>query len=330
MQENKENYKVMNLVGVPTDYSDKNNWAHLPENTDNAVDTFFIYPTLYVNPEPDAPTIVPVNDSMLRECVNEFYLEIPVLFEDITNLYEPFYRQSNLCALTGMTHEEIMEFQSHEQRTDVYAALDYFFEHYNQGRPFILAGHSQGSLMLKMALCDYFREHTEYLERMVAAYVIGFSITPDDLKANPALKFAEGADDTGVIVSWNTEGPENKNEKNAVVLENAISINPLNWKRDDTYAPASKNIGDRIPIMEPGTFEALEFKFHKPGLADAQIDLERGVVVCTTLADQYVAPETHGVDNIFGPASLHESDYAAYWDNIRENVMTRIDAFLNK
>ena len=223
-----------------------------------------------------------------------------------------------------------MEFQSHEQRTDIYAALDYFFEHYTQGRPFILAGHSQGSLMLKMALSDYFREHTEYLERMVAAYVIGFSVTPDDLKANPALKFAEGADDTGVIVSWNTEGPENKNEKNAVVLENAISINPLNWKRDDTYAPASENIGDRIPIMEPGSFEALEFKFHKPGLADAQLDLERGVVVCTTLSDQYVKPEEHGAENIFGPASLHESDYAAYWDNIWENVMTRIDSFLNK
>ena len=184
--------------------------------------------------------------------------------------------------------------------------------------------------MLKMALCDYFREHTEYLERMVAAYIIGFSVTSDDLKVNPALKFAEGADDTRVIVSWNTEGPENKDEKNTVVLENAISINPLNWKRDDTYAPASENIGDRIPVMESGTFEALDFKFHKPGLADAQLDLERGVVVCTTLADQYVKPEEHGADNIFGPASLHESDYAAYWDNIRENVMTRIDAFLNE
>ncbi len=330
MQDKKENYKVTNLVGVPTDYSDKNNWAHLPENTDNAVDTFFIYPTLYINPEPDAPTIVPIDDPMLHECVNEFYLEIPVLFEDITNLYEPFYRQSNLCALTGMTPEELMEFQLREQRTDVYAALDYFFEHYNQGRPFILAGHSQGSLMLKMALCDYFREHTEYLERMVAAYIIGFSVTSDDLKVNPALKFAEGADDTRVIVSWNTEGPENKDEKNTVVLENAISINPLNWKRDDTYAPASENIGDRIPVMESGTFKALDFKFHKPGLADAQLDLERGVVVCTTLADQYVKPEEHGADNIFGPASLHESDYAAYWDNIRENVMTRIDAFLNE
>ena len=152
-------------------------------------------------------------------------------------------------------HEELVEFQTHEQRTDIYAALDYFFEHYNQGRPFILAGHSQGSVMLRMALCDYFKEHTEYLERMVAAYVVRFSITPDDLKVNPALKFAEGADDTGVIVSWNTEGPGNKNAKSAVVLENAISINPLNWKRDDTYAPASENIGDRLIIMEPGNFE---------------------------------------------------------------------------
>lgn len=199
MQE-KENYKVMNLVGVPTDYSDKNNWAHLPEKTDNAVDTFFIYPTLYTNPEHDAPAIVPVDDPILRETVNDYYLGTPVLFEEMTNLYEPFYRKSNLCTLTGKTPTELTEFQLREQRTDIYAALDYFFENYNQGHPFILAGHSQGSAMLKIALCDYFKEHTEYLERMVAAYVIGFSITPDDLEANPALKFAEGADDTGVIV----------------------------------------------------------------------------------------------------------------------------------
>lgn len=262
--------------------------------------------------------------------MNDYYLGTPVLFEEMTNLYEPFYRKSNLCTLTGKTPTELTEFQLREQRTDIYAALDYFFENYNQGHPFILAGHSQGSAMLKIALCDYFKEHTEYLERMVAAYVIGFSITPDDLEANPALKFAEGADDTGVIVSWNTEGPENKNEKNAVVLENAISINPLNCKRDDTYAPASENIGDHINIMDPRSFKILDLKVHKPGLADAKVDIERGVVVCTTLADQYVKTDELGIATIFGPASLHESDYAAYWDNIRENVMTRIDAFLNK
>ena len=330
MQNEKQNYKVTNLVGVPTDYSDENNWAILPENTDKDVDTFFIYPTVYNNPEPDAPKIVPVEDPMLRANVNDFYLDIPVLFEEMTNLYEPFYRQSNLSAFSGMTYDEIIEFQSREQRTDLYAALDYFFEYYNNGRPFILAGHSQGSLMNKIALRDYCKEHSEYLNRMVAAYAIGFSITPDDLKANSALKFAEGPDDTGVIVSWNTEGPENTNEKNGVVLENAISINPLNWKRDNTYAPPSENIGDRIPIMEPGSDEVSKFKVHKPGLADAQIDLERGVVVCTTLAEGYIKSFTPETENIFGPASLHEHDYAAYWDNIRENVNTRINAFLDK
>ncbi len=135
--------------------------------------------------------------------------------------------------LQEKSQEDLLAFQFREQRTDVYAALDYFFEHLNDGRPFILAGHSQGSVMLKIALTDYFKEHTDYLERMVAAYVIGFSITKEDLEINPALKFAEGEDDTGVIVSWNLEGPENKNEENAVVIENAIAINPLNWKRDD-------------------------------------------------------------------------------------------------
>lgn len=184
--------------------------------------------------------------------------------------------------------------------------------------------------MLKIALCDYFKEHTEYLERMVAAYIIGFAITTDDLEINPALKFAEGADDTGVIVSWNTEGPGNKNEKNGVVLENAISINPINWKRDDTYAPASENLGDHIPVMKPGTLEAEDFNAHKPGLADAQVDLERGTVVCTALEEEYVTPLIPGMPNIFGPASLHLIDYTAYWENLKENVKTRIEAFQNK
>ncbi|MBQ2832709.1 MAG: DUF3089 domain-containing protein [Methanobrevibacter sp.] len=312
------------------DYSDENNWVPLPENADKAVDTLFIYPTLYVNPEPDAPAIVPVEDPMLRETVSNHYSQAPMVFEEMTNVYEPFYRQSNLCALNGKNPEELMAFQLREQRTDVYAALDYFFEHYNKNRPFIIAGHSQGSLMLKIALCDYFKEHTDYLERMVAAYIIGFSITTDDLMINPALKFAEGEDDTGVIVSWNTEGPGNKNEENAVVLENAISINPLNWKRDDTYAPASENLGDRIPVMNPGTLLAVDFNVHKPGLADAQLDLERSTVVCTALEDEYVKPIVPEMGDIFGRASLHLVDYTAYWDNIRENVKTRIEAFLNK
>ena len=46
MRSEKEQYRVTNLVGIPTDYSNKDSWAHLPESTDKAVDTFFVYPTV--------------------------------------------------------------------------------------------------------------------------------------------------------------------------------------------------------------------------------------------------------------------------------------------
>ena len=330
MQKETGKYRVTNLVGTPTDYSNRNNWVHLPENADKEVDTFFVYPPVYINPAPDAPKIVPVEDEMLRSAVQGHFHEAPQAFVDLTNLYEPYYRQSNLCALMGKGQEGCLEYQHQEQRTDVYAALDYYFEHYNQGRPFILAGHSQGSMMLKIALTDYFKEHTDYLERMVAAYVIGFSITTDDLEANPALKFAEGADDTGVIVSWNTEGPGNKNVLNPVVMKNSIAINPLNWKRDDTYAPASENLGDRLPVNDGPSFIPTSFTTDNPGLADAQLDVERGVVVCTGLKDYYATPVVPGGEPPFGPAGLHLVDYGAYWENLRENIRTRIKAYFDR
>ena len=169
-----------------------------------------------------------------------------------------------------------------------------------------------------------------HLEKMVAAYVLGYSFTTEDLAANPALKFAEGADDTGVIVSWNTEGPGNKYEENSVVKPGAIAINPLNWKRDDTYAPASENLGDRLPDYDESGINALDYQVHTPGIADARLDTERGVVVCTTMPDRYIKALAPGVRNVFGPASLHTGDYPNYWENIRENVRTRTRAYFQK
>ena len=296
------------------DYSDKNNWMHQPEATKD-VDCFYVYPTEYVDDSEGAPVFADINEPAMRQPASLTYLIQGTAFEDVANVYVPFYRQCNMAALAKMSVKDRNAALDSIPKTDVFAALDYYFEHLNGGRPFILAGHSQGSIMQSFVLAEYMKAHPEYLKRMIAAYVIGYSITADYLKANPHLKFAERADDTGVIISYNTEAAGNTD--NIVVLPGAISINPLNWKRDETYASAEENLGGYIYNEKT---ESLELY---PHAADAKIDLKRGVVITTTKA---VAPET--VD-LFGPASFHENDYPLYYFNIKANVATRVAAYKN-
>jgi len=314
-QRTKQVFQMEEFIGTPSDYSKNENWMKIPEITHD-VDTFYLYPTAYVDDAADAKPICDIDCEPMRKQAQNIYEVQATAFEESTNVFAPYYRQSNIYTISGMSHEEVHEFQRNEQRTDVYAALDYYFENYNEGRPFILAGHSQGSIMTRMVLGEYMQAHPEYYERMVAAYPIGYAITSDWLKEHPYLKFAEGADDTGVIVSWNTEGPENKGHSSLVVEENAVSINPINWKRDDTYASFEENLGSRIWNEEKQEYEIVM------GRADAQVDTERGVVVCTSQDVEYNAMES-----LFGPQSLHADDYPLYYENIRENVKTRIESY---
>ena len=317
-------YEIGELVGTSSDYSKADNWLNIPEITKEA-DTFYIYPTVYIDTSEGAPQIAPIDSVSMRTGAQSMFARQASVFMESTNVFAPNYRQSNLTTLSGRDYKEIYEFQCQEQRTDIFGALDYYFENYNNGRPFFLAGHSQGSIMTKIVLNEYMQAHPEYYERMIAAYVIGYAVSQDDLDTYPHLKFAEGADDTGVIVSWNTEGPENLGQVNSVVLPRSISINPLNWKRDETYASAEENLGDRFLNAETGEYVA-----RKPGVADAQINPERGTLICTTLPDWYIATDGLGTANPFGPASLHGVDYDAYYFNIQENVKVRLEKFLSK
>ena len=309
-------YEIENLVGTPSDYSDENNWMKIPEIT-KEVDTFYIYPTVVADASEDVPDIVPIDYEPMRTNAQGVYEMQGTVYEESTNVFAPYYRQSNLIAIGNLRGDDLFQYQMQEQRTDIYAALDYYFENYNDGRPFILAGHSQGSIMSIIVLGDYMQAHPEYYERMVAAYPIGFSVTKEWLEEHPYLKFAEGADDTGVIITWNTEGPGNKGQDNIVVEEGAISINPLNWKRDDTYAGVDENLGSLVQNEETGEYEI------KDGMGDAQVDTERGVVICTTDTDYVPAAE------VFGPASLHRWDYGLYYVNIQKNVADRINSYMS-
>jgi len=302
------------------DYSLPDCWLQVPEITKD-VDTFYVYSTVYFDSsfEEGAPDYAALdNPEMLLGALGEYATNASV-YEDSTNVFVPYYRQAGMryanevsktgnidAALSGISYD------------DMSAALDYYFEKCNNGRPFIIAGHSQGSAMVRYILKNYFKKHPEYYERMVAAYAIGYSITKEDLESNPHMKFATGESDTGVIISWHTEGPKNveENARNVAVLPHGISINPLNWKRDETYAPASENLGSYMPNAESEMYEITDVG------ADAKVVLNRGVIVTNTTYDQYAPAE------FFGPQSFHEDDYTLYYNNLKANVAKRIAAYM--
>ncbi len=306
-----------------TDYSLRDNWCVIPEIT-KKVDTIFIYPTVYCNYKKDAPQYAPLHDEMMTEGAEREYQKLAGVFEESTNVFVPYYRQANITIeVEAYDRDGDLEscLEGEYPETDINAALDYYFKNYNDGRLFILAGHSQGAAMVRLILKNYFGAHPEYYKRMVVAYVIGYSITRDDLRDYPYLKFAQGESDTGVIVSWNTEGEGNKNAYNIVVMKDGVCINPINWRLDDTYASADENLGSWVKDPETGEMVSMNIG------ADAQLDLERGVVICH--ADYpFIGDGNEDAEEIFGKESFHNGDFTLFYNNFKENVAKRCDAFL--
>ena len=77
------------------------------------------------------------------------------------------------------------------------------------GAPFFIAGHSQGSLNLLEVMKEQFHDQ-KLNSKLVAAYLIGYSVTDDDLEQYPWLKIAKSENDLGVIITYNTQSVDAK------------------------------------------------------------------------------------------------------------------------
>ncbi len=303
------------------DYSKSQNWLSLPSTAGKSVDVFYVYPTEYNKIEKTDPMICEIDNPSMIKGANQAYQRQATAFETVGNIYAPYYRQASAEVLS-LPLDEQTAIVGGIPTSDVTAAFDYYIKNYNNGRPFILAGHSQGSNILVFLLSDYMKQHPDVYKRMVAAYVIGYSITGDYLTNNPHLKFAEGADDTGVIISYNTESPDFTGT-NPVVLPGALVINPITWTRDETEATAAQSSGS-ITLNADGTV-ALDV-VPVMNFADAKIDKAKGVLICSSVTPEILAPGNELVATGF----YHTFDYPLYYFNIKENAANRVKNFLNK
>jgi pimeloyl-ACP methyl ester carboxylesterase len=308
------------------DYSNEANWMVLPSSQDaKEVDVFFLYPTVYQQSSSSDPIVCAIDNPQMQADAQIAFTRTASVFDTLANIYAPYYEQAAIQVLQ-MPLDQQQSIVGGQPTSDAISAFDYYIKHYNKGRPFILAGHSQGSNIMLNLMADYMGKNPDVYKRMIAAYVPGYSITPQYHQQNPELKFATGADDTGVMISYNTVAP-NASVPDPVVLPGAMVINPITWTTDETPATAAQNLGGIA--LDSNGYAVLDAQGNPQRVlnyADAQIDTAKGELICSTADPSTLAPG----NALVAAGIYHNYDYPFYYFNLRENAANRIILFLAK
>lgn len=132
-----------------------------------AVDCFYVYPTVDSGPganeDIDAPH--PAEISVTRTQAAPF--------GTLCNMFAPLYRQATLRSLFSATNRATSAGLAYG---DVQDAFRYYLGHLNQGRPFILLGHSQGSSVLTQLMSQMIDPNAALRRQMISAVVPGWPI----------------------------------------------------------------------------------------------------------------------------------------------------------
>ncbi|WP_462324905.1 DUF3089 domain-containing protein [Desulfoplanes sp.] len=298
---------------IPTrpDYSQSANWLALPDVPDQySVDVFWVYPTVNTG---DKGWLMDVTDDQMCAKAQKTLTTQASVFSIQANLYAPLYRQMNLAGLS-LPEKEKNIIISHG-KDDVWRALKYYLDNSNGGKPFILAGHSQGSNIL----ADLMTEHWGALgveKRLVAAYLIGWSVTPEDLRTNPSLEICHLPGQTECIVTYNTVAA-GKQKKAPTIIPGTYVVNPLTWTTTDKPGPATMNMGSAF-FQDDGTIVI------RPGFTSARIK-DCGLVVVPKDGSLLASPLS-----AFPQGVYHPFDYALFYRNIMANAAERIQAAVSQ
>lgn len=302
----------------PSQYANAANWLNLPAPIKD-VDVFYVYPTAWVRPPDYAPVSCPIDYPMMRAGACSVYGRSATAFETAGNIFAPFYRQLDAAYVLSQPAAQRWDAVRQIPAKDVIESFDYFIKHLNQGRPFILAGHSQGSMSLMVLLSDYMRQHPTIYRRMVAAYIIGYPVTAQYMAQNPHLTFASSADDTGVIISYNVQSPNVLPGGNSIMGGDiGLVINPISWTTSEKIATTAEGLGSYMPDAQLQFSKVAQY-------ADAQVNKAQGVLLCST-ADE----EAMRLISPFPAGVYHSFDYPFYYFNLRQNAENRARRFLGK
>jgi hypothetical protein len=201
------------------DYSLPQSWAAMPGTQSSAsaipvgsglsslaetakADVFFIHPTTYfgkniANAPIDDPNAVATTDLMLKVQA--------AAFNSVGRIFAPRYRQMSLYLFGGS--EDALQEPLDIAYEDVRQAFRYYIENLNQGRPFIIAGHSQGANHGQRLLIEEV-VGKPCADRFVAAWIPGLALPRSmlDTTASGGLAACSTSQQIGCVALWETFG----------------------------------------------------------------------------------------------------------------------------
>lgn len=296
------------------DYSNRAHWAALPDRRDAAdslpgpgladgqatatADVFFIHPTTFNSAKG-------WNGALEDEKLNSETDRWPIrhqasVFNGSCRVFAPRYRQATLGAFYQS------DLQSRQQALalayeDVKAAFEYYLSHENQGRPIIIASHSQGTVHAVRLVKEYF-DGKPLSKQLVAAYLVGWALGPTEFAAiTPCVDSTQ----TGCFVSWCTwawGATENQDW-----YEHAFAVNPVSWRLDTAATPQQAHRG-----MVLRSFDRV-----RPALVQAAVHAGRLWVT---------KPDLPG-KSLIHIQNYHVADYNLFWLDIRLNAACRVRSF---
>lgn len=290
------------------DYSSNKNWMLLPEDPSKFnVDLIWLNPTTFVS---DSLWNMPLNNEAAKAGALVDFQNMAGIFNESCNIYAPYYRQACLSILSADSSDYSAAL--HLANTDANAALNYYFDHYNNGRKFILAGHSQGSYHA-LELLKHNKKLNEHLSNMIAAYVVGWSVTRDDTAQYKQLNICDSATEQHCIITYNTiEDGFQEEAASVTLLPNSITVNPLLWNTSEAFAP--KSLHEGAVFASSTGFDTI---YHYTSAQNINgLCVKRPVNV-----DDLIVFEPY-----FHPGIYHIYDYEFFHLNLKNNLKERIAA----
>jgi hypothetical protein len=180
---------------------------------DPPLDCFYVYPTV----SNDQAMNSDLNPGREEKIATEAQF---ARFASVCRTYAPIYRQMTVAAVAAYAAGGDISQAAAIAYRDVLAAWRNYLATRNQGRPFVLIGHSQGSLMLQQLIAREIENKPAIAGRMKLAIIPGFDVlVPQGRLVGGTFKktpLCSREDETGCVMTWTSFREKNVPPRNAL------------------------------------------------------------------------------------------------------------------